>query len=358
MKVYRQNPPRLESPNMTTNLIIESIGRPIEKDFSKTSVAHARNAVILSDIIGADIITGDRDIAITVGKSYDNIICSYASPYMKYKKLIQVVRDNPQAKLWWLVNDHDLEDNILLRNVLKETSGNRKINMICNNARECYRGWILRKKMYDTNGDYMGVLDDFIVEWHTLNLNALIFSYVLPLDIAKKRLKCVYYGTMRKWRLDDLLQYQHAGLALSTTTKTQKKFIEKGVDQCRMTGKLSWERGKETLEKYRCSLYVEDEHTHDHYAHMANRFYEGLMCNTITLFDKKCIKTIEKSNFDIDPKYIIDGVYDLKDTVKYFQDDKHFMQAMGDNHKHMMIAKKEHNILKTQLWNLLGRGKL
>ena len=120
------------------NLIIESIGRPIETDFSKTSVAHARNSVILSQIIDADIITGDKDMHLAEGKQYKNIICCYASPYMKYKKLIHILRDNPDAKLWWFVNDHDLEDNILLRNILKETDGKRKIHMVCNNSRENY----------------------------------------------------------------------------------------------------------------------------------------------------------------------------------------------------------------------------
>ena len=342
---------------MNKNLIIESIGRPIEPDFSKTSVAHARNSVILAEIIGADIITCERDIHISNGKDYDNIICCYASPYMKYKQLIQVVRDNPKAKLWWFVNDHDLEDNILLRNVLKETYVKRKFNMICNNERSSYRGWILRKKIKDENKNILGLLDDFIVEWHTLNLNALIYSYNIPYCWDDKEMESIYYGTMRKWRLDDLLEYQQSNITLSATSRTQKKFIDKGVNQCRMIDKLIWMKGSEHLKMFKFSLYIEDEHTHNHYAHMANRFYEGLMCNVVTLFDSKCINTIKQSNFTIDEKYIVRDSNDFKSKVELLSSRFEFEQCLIDNESHKKIASKEHNDVKKSLIDIFCGGK-
>ena len=333
------------------NLIIESIGRPIEKDFSKTSVAHARNSVILSDIINADIVTCERDMHLADGKTYDNIICCYASPYMKYKKLIDIANRNPQAKLWWFVNDHDLEDNILLRNVLKDSNGKRKINMICNNSRENYRGWILRKKMKDHDGNLMGLLDDFIVEWHTLNLNALIYSYNIEYDWFDKAEDIIYYGTMRKWRLDYLRKYQSV-IDFSCTSRTQKKFIANGVHQCRFTDKLSWQRGHERLRHYKFSLYVEDPHTHDHYAFMANRFYEALMCNVITIFDRSCLNTIKRSGYDgkyIDAAFIVDNKRQLKECVKHWGRQKNFEYALLQNDVFRLQAKKEHDDVVKQL---------
>lgn len=334
---------------MITNLIIESIGRPIEIDFSKTSVAHARNSVLLADTIGADLITCERDIHITEGKKYKNIICSYASPYMKYKKLIHVIRDNPEAKLWWFVNDHDLEDNILLRNIIKETNGERKINMICNNTRENYRGWILRKKIKNLEGEVIGLLDDFIIEWHTLNLNVLLFNYLLPYTWTDKKFESIYYGTMRKWRLPDLLEYQKTGMFLSATSKSQKKFIKNGVDMCRMVDKLSWERGREQLKRYKFSLYIEDLHTHDHYAHMANRFYEALICNTINIFDGKCSENIRKSGFEIDDRFIVNNSDEYIKTVSGMKTQSDFENALIDNEKHIIKAKVEHDELISQL---------
>jgi len=334
------------------NLIIESIGRPIEKDFSKTSVAHARNSVILADIINADLITGERDIHLSQDKTYDNIICCYASPYMKYKQLIQVVRDSPNAKLWWFVNDHDLEDNILLRNVIKETNGTRTINMICNNQRSSYRGWILRKKIKDENNKVIGLLDDFIMEWHTFNLNALIYNYSVEYEWYDKLLESIYYGTMRKWRLDDLIEYQRTGLTLSATTKTLKKFKDNGVDQCPSMNKLSWQKGCEQLKMFKFSLYIEDLHTHDNYAHMANRFYEALMCNVITIFDKKCLNTIRQSNYTISDEFIVENAEEYVTKTKALSQQDAFEEALLINENHKIIAKAEHDEVVIELQKL------
>lgn len=338
---------------MKENLIIESIGRPIERDFSKTSVVHARNSVILADIIGADIVTCERDMDVAEGKQYKNIICCYASPYMKYKKLIHILHNNPDARLWWFVNDHDLEDNIVLRNILKETNGERTFGMICNNSRENYRGWILRKKVRDTEKNQIGILNDFIDEWHTFNLNALIYNYTIPYNWEDKIHESVYYGTMRKWRLDDLIEYQKTGMTLSATTRTQRKFTEKGVNQCLFVDKLSWQREFEGLKDYKFSLYVEDLHTHDHYAHMANRYYESLMCNVVTIFDRKCADNIAKSGFKISEDFIVSDAEEYKAVVaKYSQQDM-FEKALEENEHNKQQAQLEYDVVVRQLKEVL-----
>lgn len=45
---------------------------------------------------------------------YDAIICAYASPYMKYNAYLEVLNNNPQAKMFWLVNDHAEEATALI----------------------------------------------------------------------------------------------------------------------------------------------------------------------------------------------------------------------------------------------------
>lgn len=335
-------------------LIIESIGRPVDLDFSKTSVAHVRNAVVIAEILGADIITCDRDMGVTIGKCYDHIICSYASPYMKYKTLIQVVRDNPQAKLWWLVNDHDLEDNVLFRNVIKETNGGRKINMICNNSRSNYRGWILRKKMKNAAGEFIGYLNDFIDSWFTINLNVLIMSYIADYKWSDKTDGVIYYGTMRKWRLNYLLDYQNANITYSVTKKSQQKFINNGVTNCEFVDKLSWQVGHEDLLKYKASLYIEDLHTHTHYAHMANRFYESLMTNVITFFDVNCRDNIIKSGYQIDPFFIVSSPAELDDKVSMLNDKDFFERCLGHNHTHLVLARRERNAVVDKLTKIFN----
>lgn len=340
---------------MSDILIIESIGRPIEADFSKTSVAHARNSVILSQILDADLITGEKDLHLAEGKAYDHIICSYASPYMKYKTLIDVVRNNPDAQLWWFVNDHDLEDNILLRNVLAETNGQRGFNMICNNSREGYRGWILRKKVRNLAGEQIGILDDFIGHWHTLNLNALIYQYERPYSWEEKTGGAVYWGTMRKWRLPDLIEYQGPHLTISATPRTQKKFAENGVSSSPFVDKLSWQRGCEDLAQYKFSLYVEDEHTHENYAHMANRYYEALMFNVVTFFDAKCRANIEKSGFLIDPFFIVNGRAELTRRMAEVSHRLPFESALADNDHNRKRARFEHAHAKQYLKLLFNK---
>lgn len=338
------------------NLIIESIGRPIETNFSKTAVVHARNAVILAEAIGADIITGEKDVHLARGKKYDNIICSYASPYMKWRKVIHILRENPDAKLWYLVNDYDIEDNIMLREILKETKGTRHFNMICNTSRADYRQWILNKKVRDADRNILGLLTDFIDEWHTLNLNALIYENQLPYDWDIKTGGAVYFGTMRKWRLDDFLEYQNADITLSVSTRTQQKFIDRGVTKFKMIDKLSWHRGNEDLPKYKFSLYIEDEHTHKHTSGLANRWYEALMCNVVTLFDAKCVDNLRASGFEIDHKYIVDDAKDFDRKVAALSGRVEYEQCIADNLKNCERAKAEHDEVIAELQEILGRA--
>lgn len=327
---------------MSRILIIESIGRRVEADFSKTAVAHARNSVIIANILGADLLGSAKDYDLYADKEYDHIICAYASPYMKYKQFIGVVDNNPNAKLWWLVNDHDLEDNILLRNVIKNSNGERKINMICNNPRDGYRGWILRKKMKDSDGNHMGILNDYIVDWHTMNLNALIFNGVDELDWEEKTEDLIYFGTYRKWRHEDFLLYQGEKTVFSASKKRQQKFLQNGITESPFIDKLSWELGNEDLKRFKFSLYVEDLHTHDNYAYMANRFYEALMCNVITFFDAKCQGTIDKSEFDIDPYFVVQDRNELYHKMEECGNTtSNYVEALGQNREHVLTALRE-----------------
>lgn len=337
------------------NLIIESCGRRIETDFSKTSVAHVRNAVILSNLIGADILAWEKDFQKHVGQKYDNIICSYASPYMKYKMFVPILENNPDATLWWMVNDHDLEDNPLLRQIIKH--GKRKINMLCNNPRDGYRGWILRKKIKNDEKEFVGYLNDFIDEWHTHNLNVLLFDPTL-IDMSPREKGLIYYGTYRKWRLDDMLKYQGRYLTLSASSTAMAKYKENGVDDCQFTDKLIWTLGSETLKQYKYSLYVEDIHTHENFAHMANRFYEALMCGCITFFDESCRNTIEKSGYEIDERCIVSSKKELEQRIINLDNyPELYYSCLEDNKKHIVRAIQEKKELNKHLIKLFGTGE-
>jgi len=98
-------------------LIIEATSKrkPLAEDYSDTSIVHCRNSLILKKALGADLLDGEYFLPEVLKKQYDIIICCYASPYMPHVPYRQVLEKNPKARYIWLVNDHDIEDNQLLR---------------------------------------------------------------------------------------------------------------------------------------------------------------------------------------------------------------------------------------------------
>jgi len=272
---------------MSKILIIESTSKTksLTEDFSDTSIVHCRNSIILKNYLGADLLDGEYKLSQIVNNKYDVIICCYASPYMPHIPYRKIIDNNPGARLVWLVNDHDLEDNQLLRYAI--TQG-RTYDMICNNPRDGYRHWILGKNIEGKK------LNDFIINWHTTNLNSLIFRDTRGLPINSNKNGFIYYGTYRKHRADDFKAYLKRGMTISSSVKHWKKYEALGCD-AEFIRPLTWQIGNEQLNSYKYSLYIEDKHTHDNYAFLANRFYEALMCNVVTLFAPNTLKTIKNA---------------------------------------------------------------
>ena len=293
--------------------------KTVEEDFSNTSIVHVRNSLILKKELGYELVTHMSQIPAALQKQWDHIVCCYASPYMKYKAYMDIIDANPNAKLWFLVNDYDLEDNVLLRNVVKKY--HKKYNVICNTERSGYRHWILGKNLEEKK------LNDWIEEWHVANLNSLIFStnkQQQNLDIKKN---CIYFGTPRKHRYKDMAAFNGIeNYHISSSAKNQLKYTNAGIQATTYLDKLDWTIGNETLTQYKYSIYFEDVHTHDIYSGLANRFYECLMCDVILFFDSKCQKTITKA---IDHGYKINDFLIVKDANEINQR----MQEMDSNNE-------------------------
>ena len=158
---------------------------------------------------------------------------------------------------------------------------------------------------------------------------------------------------MRKWRLPDFLEYQQADITFSATPRTQRKLIEAGCVDYHYVDKLTWQRQREALRRYKFSLYIEDEHTHTNYAHMANRYYESLMFNVITIFDIKCMETIRQSGFDICSRFIVSGAEEYIERVADLSSKEDFELALRDNEYNLSIAKQEHDEVIIKLKDLL-----
>jgi hypothetical protein len=244
---------------------------------------------------------------------------------MKYKAYMEIIDNNPDAKLWFFVNDHDLEDNVLLRNMVKKY--HKKYHVICNNQRSGYRHWILGKKLEG------GKLNDWIDEWHTVNLNSLIFNNVKCPIKAKDKNGTIYFGTFRKHRAKDMAQFN--GIKNYTISSS-----------------------KETLNNYKYSIYFEDLHTHSNFAYLANRFYECLMCDVLIFFDAKCEKTIEESRkmgYIIDDLLIVGNADEMNATIDFLnKNEKEYKMALSNQRKNISIAERHRAETLNQIQSILS----
>ena len=334
-------------------LLIESCEKIIN-NAAPSSIVHVKNSQIIADYIGADIISHQSQIKDVINNEYDVIICAYSSPYMKYNAYLEILDANNKAKMFWLVNDHDLEDNILLRKwVLKYNSS---FHMICNNPRSGYRSWILNKNINQKK------LNDWIDEWHTVNLNTLIFDENLfntTKDTSSKTNDIIYYGTFRKHRIKDMLDYNNVNYYISSSKKNHLKYKLQNIN-AKFIEKLLW-FDKEPdmfepiglrLKDYKYSIYFEDEHTHNNYAFMANRFYECVMNNTLLFYDFRCGLSITTSNYKIDDFQIVNNGNELLEKINSLTTEQYqsLLTIQQSNVKQILNDKQEAlNLIKNTI---------
>lgn len=319
-------------------LMIESCEKKtINDDFSNTSIVHVRNSIIMERELGYKLITHMSQIPEATNETWDYIICHYASPYMKYKAYMEILKNSPNATLFWQVADHDSEDNILLRNYVKDT--HKKYNVICNNPRSGYRHWILGKNLEEKK------LNDWIGDWHTVNLNSLIYHDRNNEVIPEFKSGCLYFGTFRKHRAKDMAVFNGIeDYTISSSAKNQSKYAEAGIE-AKYIDRLEWTDGLETLNAFKYSIYFEDLHTHTNFAYLANRYYECLMCNVLMFFDVKCMNTVyeaRNAGYDIDGYFIVNDAMDLNAKMRSLNEDIYLYKRMLDlQNKNKSVASRD-----------------
>lgn len=334
-------------------LIIESCEKREIK--SNYTMVHVKNAVILKEYLDCDLISHAEHIPSVVNNSYDAIICVYASPYMKYNAYLEILDNNPEAKVFWLMNDHDVEDNILLRKWTVKYG--KQYDMICNNPRSGYRPWILRKKVNEKT------LNDWINNWFTVNLNTLIFDENTYKQTKKHEFRdeILYYGTFRKNRITDMMDYNHVSYRLSSNRRNHLKYQAAGI-QAKFIEKLVWDGSKcdlfepvgLRLKDFMLSIYFEDEHTHENYAFMANRFYECLMHNTLQVYDYRCQKTIDLSGYNIHPKQIVKNGDELLELYSELKANKNlYLELIKVQQSNVELVLKEKQEVLEKIKNAL-----
>lgn len=295
-----------------STLLIESTNRK-GSCISTSVMVHCRNTNILSKTLGWDVLECEHDAEILKNKTYSNLVCVYASHYMPWKTYLPLIQKHqPQAKIWWLINDHDIEGNILIRKWLNANQGSGRFNVISNNTMSGFRQWILNLKIH---GDIR--LRDCIDRWFVLNLNALIYDPQpqVSKEWYDEHYDCVYWGSWRKWRIPYFKKYDHGKIFFSASPKHKHK-IKSECPSYKLLPPLSWGKNSE-LHRTKCTFYIEDPHTHENFAFMANRFYESLSYGVPIYFDVSCRDTINKSGYK--NPIIVNGPSDLFDASETWE---------------------------------------
>lgn len=268
--------------------------------------AHVRNAIEIQRYLRnsgheCDLLGQNQNFVV---KQYDIVIISYASLYFDFKKFEPLVAaQSKDTKFGWLTNEYNLSPNGCFKPLM---------TFVIANFEE--KKW--RKKWYK----------DFLM----VNINILFARERNTKEM--KTHEVIYYGTYRPDREEYFKKYLQGDLILSTSEKNKVKYKTIGAN-CRFMAKVNWAKSKETLNKFKASLYIEDKTTHELYNHLANRFYEALFCNTAVFFDRSCRKTLDLCDYNIDPWFTV-GSYEemmMKIRSPEFHEKTETFLARGTN---------------------------
>lgn len=235
-----------------------------------------RNAEILAKDLGADLIMRPGD---KISKDYDVIILTYANRYTDFETLKSVIKKDGQKRFG-------------IKSEYEEVGYDRPYF-----------------RPFFTIANYVGGGDYFI------NTNLLISRE--PNRIIEKKYDCIYYSRYRADRMIYCKEYLQGDIYLSTHPKNHKHFYHAGC-RPKLIKHIDWTEGKETLNQFRYSLYIEDKYTHNVFNNLANRWYEAGFCNVVVFFDINCKNTVEKSEIaaHFDPYYYVSNHAELMQKIQ------------------------------------------
>lgn len=223
---------------------IQAVNNPIAVSY--------RNASILAKELDADILM--KKIDRLRDQKYDVIIVPYFNRYTDYNTLKPLINNN--QKRYLIRTEYE--------KVIVSMKEFKPYSEICN---------------FDGGQNF-------------LNTNLLIAR--TPNKITQKKYDCIYYSRHRADRMKYCKEYLQGEIYLSTHPKNHKHFFHAGCSP-KLIKHIDWTEGKETLNMFKYSLYMEDVYTHSVFNNLANRWYEAGFCNNVVFFDSNCWNTIRKS---------------------------------------------------------------
>lgn len=266
---------------------------------------HLLNAKTIADHLNADLIWSHAGVNNTIKAGYEVIIFNHASHYsfVDYKWL----EESPNAKLFYITNEYNLGEPRALWMAVKR---GRKYSVIANHPHEPSK-----------------VVMKYVDNWHITNLNALVHEQRKLLVADKSGI--IYHGSFRSDRVKYFKKYLNADVVVSTHQKNREKFIRSGAETEKFIDRIKWDKNE--FAQFLCSLYIEDEKTHTHYNHLANRFYESLNYGVVPLFSEECMNTIRLSGYQIPDELVLSNAAQLSgkcDLVK--QNQQHMNRLLAD----------------------------
>jgi hypothetical protein len=233
-----------------------------------------RNAEILAKDLGADLLMYKNDKL--QNKDYDVIILTYSNRYTDFETLKKIIKkDSSQIRIG-------------IKSEYEEVGYKRPYFM-----------------------PYIEITN-FEGGQNFLNTNLLIARE--PNQLTQKKYDCIYYSRHRADRMKYCKEYLQGDIYLSTHPKNHKHFFHAGC-RPKLIKHIDWTEGKETLNLFRYSLYIEDVYTHSVFNNLANRWYEAGFCNNVVFFDINCWNTIRKSEIGYFEEQIKDYMVSTYDEL-------------------------------------------
>lgn len=303
-------------------LIINSTLRSREKGV----IAYIQNSLALQTIFKSYGIECDNcyadDTHQPVNKKYDVILFtagSYWNPFVaevvegKVMKnirfsLTDLFNNNKNAICGWITNEYNLTMDGFVKPFFKN-----KRTIILKNYEHSYN-----KKVKTFDDEYC------------VNIN--VFRHK-ELPKKKKKYEIIYYGSYRPNREQYFVKYFKNPMVVSMIARNRKRVRMLGCNPAFLE-KLDW--NSSDLSKFKYSLYLEDDFTHDNYNHLGDRFYEAVYSNTVNLFDNSCLKTLKKSKYNNYESFMIEELKDIKE--KNFDE---LLQIQNEEWKPIILKEKK-----------------
>jgi len=136
-----------------------------------------------------------------------------------------------------------------------------------------------------------------------INWNVLTYEPVAPIEPVKDKL--VYWGSFRRGRVDSFLRYFNDPgtypFVIAASSRVHEKYWELNKKiPCRYPVEFPTD-----LQKYSCSLYIEDDRTHWMFHSLANRFFEALSAGLPMFIDHLCLNTFQESGVLVKPEWVV-----------------------------------------------------